>query len=249
MALIDITGQTFGYLTVIERAKKPEGVKNRNAYWKCKCKCGNIEDVISSRLKIGEKQCCNNCSKEKRKIQYINEVDNKYGKLTVLEYDKQNSNKQAKWICKCDCGNIISVKGTKLRFGQKSCGCEKSKGELKINQLLSTNHILYKTQIAFPNCKNIKELKFDFGVYDENNQLKYLIEYDGEQHFIQNDFFNSSLEENQLRDNIKNQFCIDNNIPLIRIPYTQYNQLTIKDLNLEESEFIINEKYKKNDYE
>ena len=58
--------------------------------------------------------------------------------LTVLERDwNKNNNGSAYWKCKCDCGNIITVKGAKLRLGQTSCGCLKSKGEFKINNILS----------------------------------------------------------------------------------------------------------------
>lgn len=53
----------------------------------------------------------------------INEIGNKYGKLTVL-YRAENSGKIVKWHCVCDCGNEIDVAGTSLRSGNtKSCGC------------------------------------------------------------------------------------------------------------------------------
>jgi hypothetical protein len=113
----------------------------------------------------------------------IDETGNTYGKLTVLKLDKEKSGKNAYWICKCDCGNIISVSGVKLRYSQISCGCVKSKGEEKINQILTNNSIFYKTQISFETCKDIDLLRFDFGIYDNNQNLQYLIEYDGEQHF------------------------------------------------------------------
>ena len=47
------------------------------------------------------------------------------------------------------------------------------------------------------------------------------------------------LKLTQEYDSIKNQWCLENNIPLIRIPYTQYKDLNIKDLLLETSKFII----------
>lgn len=48
----------------------------------------------------------------------------KIGKLTVLSEVGKKSNKCLMWLCKCDCGNEIQVKGTYLRNGDtKSCGC------------------------------------------------------------------------------------------------------------------------------
>ena len=67
------------------------------------------------------------------KNNYIDELNNKYGKLTVIE--KIENNKQGVyWKCQCDCGNVIIVSGRSLRSGNtSSCGCiGKSKGEYKI---------------------------------------------------------------------------------------------------------------------
>jgi hypothetical protein len=83
-------------------------------------------------------------------------------------------------------------------------------------------------------------LRFDFGILDDNNNLIYLIEYDGEQHYnITGGWSNQEhLNNLQQRDKIKNEYCLINNIPLIRIPYTKYNSLTIKDLLLQTSTYL-----------
>ena len=73
---------------------------------------------------------------------------------------------------------------------------------------------------------------FDFYIDD-----KYLIEYDGKQHFKNEGFFD--YESTHRHDLIKNQWCKDNNIPLIRIPYTHYDNLCLEDLLLETSNFIV----------
>ena len=75
--------------------------------------------------------------------------------------------------------------------------------------------------------------KFDFFI---NNS--YLIEYDGETHYNSNlhGWHNhTQLQAQQERDAIKNQWCKENNIPLIRIPYTHLKKLSIEDLLLETS--------------
>ena len=57
-----------------------------------------------------------------------------------------------------------------------------------------------------------------------------LIEYDGEQHFepFGYDKDLSKFISTQERDAYKNQWCKENNIRLIRIPYTEYNNLTME---------------------
>lgn len=70
-----------------------------------------------------------------------------------------------------------------------------------------------------------------------------MIEYDGKQHFQDYNWGNEShsLVDSQQRDKEKNEFCWKNNIPIIRIPYTHYNNLSIEDLLLETSNFIVKE--------
>ena len=62
-----------------------------------------------------------------------------------------------------------------------------------------------------------------------------------DENFKENDFFQQGLEHIQKYDNIKNQWCFDNNIKIIRIPYTHLEKITIKDLLVETSDFILKE--------
>ena len=130
---------------------------------------------------------------------------------------------------------------------QFSCGCSRSKGELIIADLLKQNNILFVSQYHFNDLlseRNNIPYKFDFGIID-NNSLSYLIEFDGEQHYFYQRNGNNSwnTEENfnktQTRDKIKNDYCIKNNIPLIRIPYYIKDKITIEDLKLETSKYIV----------
>lgn len=59
----------------------------------------------------------------------------RFGRLTVLREEPQRDKYgRVMWICRCDCGNIVSVAGTDLRRGStKSCGCL-PKGRKKINE-------------------------------------------------------------------------------------------------------------------
>lgn len=79
-----------------------------------------------------------------------NEVGNKYGKLTVLERSTEKDNHGfAKWICRCDCGKIVTVRGNNLRTGQAlSCGC--SRAESKKTHGMSRTRLFY----VWNNMKN-----------------------------------------------------------------------------------------------
>lgn len=78
--------------------------------------------------------------------------------------------------------------------------------------------------------------RFDF--YVEN---KYLIEYDGIQHFSPGSGWNTleQLKKTQEKDKLKNLWCQQHNIPLIRIPYTHLDEITIEDLKINTSNFLL----------
>ena len=97
--------------------------------------------------------------------------------------------------------------------------CKKSKGELKIIDFLKNNDINFIPQHIFEDCKNIRSLFFDFYLPDYN----LCIEFDGEQHYKPVKLFGGEKGLLYIRknDNIKNKFCIKQNIKLIRIKYNQ----------------------------
>lgn len=247
--LIDLTGQTFGYLTVIERAENSLSGKVR---WRCKCKCGKEAIVNGSNLRNGNTKSCGCYQKERvSESNTENLIGQTFGHLTVVARDYINKNSKCqsvRWLCQCDCGNpnLKSVAAFNLKNGHvSSCGCQSniSKGEYKIAEILTLNDIPFISQKTFEDCvyENNYKAKFDF--YVDN---KYIIEYDGEQHFKlnPNSIWNErhSVEQTQKNDNFKNQWCKDKNIPIIRIPYTHYNELCLNDLLLETSQFIIKQK-------
>lgn len=95
--------------------------------------------------------------------------------------------------------------------------CRTSKGEESISKWLNENDMVFEKEKTFPDCKNITLLRFDFYLPLQN----ILIEYDGIQHFIPQVKFGGEkgLKYLQINDNIKNEYCIRNNIKLIRITY------------------------------
>ncbi|MDF2790474.1 MAG: hypothetical protein K0S80_3575 [Neobacillus sp.] len=104
-----------------------------------------------------------------------------------------------------------------------------SAGEERIAKWLSLNNITYIRQFRINECRNNKPLPFDFAVFDSNNNLSYLIKFDGEQHFNPRDFFGGegAFLKRKENDEIKNKFCEENNIKLIRISYLEVNKIEI----------------------
>lgn len=231
----DLIGQKFNRLTVIE--KTSQRTKDRNIIWKCLCDCGKECFIDSSALISNNTKSCGCLNTETRTI--LGQSHKKdltgmvFGKLTVIKDSGQRYNNNILWNCQCECGNQPLIKGTSLLHGVKSCGCIKSKGEIRIAQLLTENNIPFETQKTFDNCllPNTQYYAyFDFWV---NNS--YLIEYDGIQHFeTKTGGWNNeeNLLKTQERDKIKTDWCKNNNIPLIRIPYWKLDTLTIEDLLL-----------------
>ena len=102
----------------------------------------------------------------------------------------------------------------------KKCGCpfcKQSKGEKEIKKYLKMNKMKFIEQKRFENCKNKNKLPFDFYLPD----LNVCIEYDGKQHFESVEFFGGEKAFYKIKENdkIKNQYCLENNIGLIRISY------------------------------
>lgn len=237
----DLTGQKFNRLTALYATSER---RNNSVVWHCRCDCGNEKDIDASSLKRGRIKSCGCLKKETDRAPKGNVIDltgKTFNHLKVIKRDGSDGRGEAKWLCQCDCGNpnLISVLGSNLRTGHtQSCGCERrSHGEIKVAKILTENNIHFEQEKVAFKFSNGTNAKFDFFV-----QNKYYIEYDGETHYMSNLHgwhTEERLKAQQERDLIKNQWCKDNNIPLIRIPYTRYNDLCLNDLLLETSNFIV----------
>lgn len=196
--------------------------------WLCKCDCGKEIITYTSHLKSGHTKSCGCLAKETTiKIFRINLTGKKYGKITVINYS-HTKNKQAFWNCKCDCGNQIIVNSGCLISGNtKSCGCETSRGNTKIVEILTLLNIKFEKEKRFPNCKNIRCLPFDFYLPDYN----ILIEFQGKQHYKPANWSKTkeknrkNFEQTQLHDQIKRDYCQKNNIRLLEINYKDFDNI------------------------
>ena len=126
-------------------------------------------------------------------------------------------------IMQCPKEHVFSMVYSNFQQGQRCNKCENSKGEKIISNILDKLSITYTPQYRFSNCKAKQSLPFDFYL----SKLNICIEYDGEQHYKYG-CFNSNLLDLMNRkyyDNIKTQYCKDNNIKLIRIPYWEFKNI------------------------
>ena len=258
----NLTNLSFGRWKVLGRAPAVNK-SSRQSYWWCQCSCNNntIQIVRADQLTRGISTSCGCYAKEKasetgrKNYHYLQEnpVNNKqdlvgqvFSFLEVLEdtgrRQKAGNGTSVIWKCKCLlCGNITEVTAGHLKSGHTtSCGCRKrSIGEQTIYDILKQAKLPFEEQYI-DNQYQFKDTgynpKFDFFV---NKQ--YYIEYDGQQHFYcQYHGWNNENEflKIQQRDKEKNLYCLQNNIPLIRIPYTHLKNICLNDLRLETSEFI-----------
>ena len=217
-----LVGKTFGKLTVIERTNERI---NNSVVWKCKCECGNYKNVPTHLLQSGHTQSCGCLVRD---IHGKNIAGQRFGKLVAIKPIEDKKRSTLQWLCHCDCGRSCVVDGSFLRRGlTQSCGCiTLSIGETNIQKILQQNDIEYKKEYTI---KEIGNLRFDFAII-ENDAIVRLIEFDGIQHYSdRSGVWNreDSLERRQERDNRKNKWAIDNNIPLVRIPYWERDNITL----------------------
>ena len=172
-------------------------------------------------------QNCPKCSSRRKfnKEDFIEKAKLTHG--NKYNYDNVNYiNNSIKIDILCNKHGIFKQQPRNHLMGQDCpfCVYKKSKGELKIENLLKENDIKYKPQYSFSDLKDKGVLKFDFGILDENGNLLYLIEFNGKQHYYYNKKFYESLEDfhqYQYRDKLKQEYCVKNNIPLYIIRYDE----------------------------
>lgn len=159
--------------------------------------------------------------------------------IYVIEKSDDRRNGATHWNCKCLlCGSYFTVDGRHLtkEKPQFSCGCVKSRGEFQIASILNLHSIRFKRQYRFEQLPN---RYFDFAIFDKNDNLTSLIEYDGEQHFNKNSKYYS--DEMIQHDKEKNSFCLKSDIPLYRIPYWDLSKLDTLE-NIFNSNYLIKDK-------
>lgn len=123
---------------------------------------------------------------------------------------------------------FITPTSSSRKEGSRCPICSKinqSEGSKRIEQYLISHGIKFTKEKRYKDCKNIQMLPFDF--YVVYNGHIFLIEFDGEQHFEPYHFGSTleDFEQTQINDGIKNKYCEDNNLNLLRISYKEINKI------------------------
>ena len=165
---------------------------------------------------------CHKCGSERLSIsqrkseeQYIMELQEKHPNIILdAEYVGGHVNTPHKCLV---CGCEWSPRPSNLLTGYGCPGCNQSKGEKQVETWLQNHEIIFVPQYKFDDCCDKKPLPFDFYLPDYN----LCIEYQGQQHYDAIEYFGGekSLKYTQHHDKIKKNYCINNNIQLIYIPY------------------------------
>lgn len=234
---LDLIGKQINQLTVIKQSEIRDS--SGRILWECQCSCGDTALVPTKKLLDKTAIYCDNPIHKTNNL-----IGQQFGHLTVVKDSGQRGkDKQILWECKCDCGNISLVRGQDLRSGNtKSCGCRRNNsfGEEKIANILEMNNVAFEREKSFSSCVFLDsghQARFDF--YLPN--FKTVIEYDGVQHFIPGKGVYDNEDKflkTQEHDKFKAQWCKDNDILLIRIPYSAYDTISIDDLLPNTSDYL-----------
>lgn len=224
-------GDIVGNNLVLEKDEyKTEQTKR--TYWKVKCLlCNNIRSIRNDNIH----QKCRSCAaKNRTDNRIIDDLTNRiFGYWKVL----YKTNIPNYWHCKClNCGTEKDVfRGNLTQGASKSCGCINSWGETQISFLLQKNNINYKKEYTFPDLKTEKggTPRFDFAIFKED-KLFCLIEYDGRQHSNFDENWKMSFNDFkhlQNIDKLKEEYCKNHNITLIRLNKNSNLEQIISDIS------------------
>jgi hypothetical protein len=208
-----------------------DSVKYVNNYTRVKILCNTCKNFFLSTPSnhLSGKKCmvCARNSMRSSTEDFIEKAINVHGDL--YNYDLVvyvNSKTKVKILCNI-CKNIFLQRPDHHCHDGQGCSiCNESSGEIKVASFLESRKIAFIRQKTFIGLLCIRELKYDFYLVE----LNIIVEYDGEAHY-KPAFGNTSeekqanLESCQLRDNIKNEWALTNNIPLLRIPYWDYDRI------------------------
>lgn len=220
---IDMTGWVMkehgvpeSRITVLKRDTEN---KSKITKWICQCECGKIFSVDGTKLRNGWTKSCGCLQKEiTSKRTRTDLTGQQFGYLTVIKPIGTYGH-TVLWECKCKCGNIKQATSNNLLNGQTlSCGCLKSYGEALVSNYLKENDISFQQEYNLGNLRNIPKsiTRIDFAIIKDNKPIGF-IEVDGIQHYNKNNpWYNNGVEINAT---LKEQYCKDNNIPLLHLFY------------------------------
>ena len=195
-------------------------IKNEATYVNITCPKGHVYECSFESFKNKGRRCRKCSGSHKHTIEEVKDFANQYGYEVISDTYLNN---KTHLIFKCPKDHKFSMRFDHFKSGARCPFCRESKGEKDILKYLDEHNVKYIRQYRYEDCRDVKPLPFDFYLPDYN----ICIEYDGELHYKSIDFYGGEEElmRQQNRDNIKTQYCKDNNITLIRIPYWDLNNI------------------------
>ena len=197
-------------------------VKDTHTYYNIKCKkCGHVRtSTLNNLIKYLDCGCETKVFRNRTAEEFLESVNNNAidGTYELLSPYK---NQTEKVLLKHSCGFIWKVRPSDVINGRSfcpKCGTYESKGVRFISHILEQNNIPYEREVRLNNSLQ----RFDF--YFNNDKHPKAIEYNGKQHYEETQHFHTTLKQQQERDMKKRQYCIDNNIELLEIPYYWSNE-------------------------
>ena len=205
-------------------------VDYENAHKKIKIVCPEHGEFLQIPWNhISLKEGCPYCGKNKSNMEiFLNKAEEvhkgKYDYSLFINYT--NNREKIRIICP-EHGEFIQILCNHLN-GQGCPVCLETKGERKIRNFLENNNIKFESYKRFDDCRYKNPLPFDFYLPDKN----ICIEFDGPQHFESIVYFGGedTLKYTKMLDMIKNEYCKNNNIKLIRIRYDEDLYEKLQDL-------------------
>lgn len=183
---------------------------------------GEFQQIASNHITGSDCPKCANIKLSKTTQQFI--IDANHIHRNRYEYScTKYVNSKVKVEILCPIHGIFKQTPNRHLSGDGCPKCSITKGERSIENYLLSHNIKYNYEYKFTDCTHINELRFDFYL----PELNICIEYDGEQHYRPITYFGGekSFRQTQTNDNIKSQYCITNNIKLIRIPYWDFKNI------------------------
>lgn len=220
-----IAAEKKGYILV----SKKEDITKNITYIQYNCQKHGSHSMRISNF-INGKGCPDCVAENNRTLFQLspNKVErriNECGGRLLNKEDYKNQTEKNLWIECFECGEpfLTSLRNFTQHDGHVCSNCKnvKSLGERRIQRYLENKRLDFIPQKWFVDCRDANPLPFDFYL----DGLNTIIEFDGRQHFEETGYFTYPLEIVQKHDKIKNIYCREHNINLIRISYLDYNKI------------------------
>lgn len=232
--------QSIGY----ELLTCEQEYKDTKSYIMVRCDKGHIYRTRVNTLRSGKR--CKTCSTAINSLRRIIPYEERKKYVESFGYEflvskSEYGKTHEKYKFKCDKGHTYIASLSDFQQGCRCPICRTYKGEKVIAQVLDKYSVSYISQYKFDDCIHILKLPFDFYLPKYN----VCIEYDGKQHYQYVHTWGGMEEFNKrkIRDSIKNEYCRDNGIELIRIPYYEFENIEnilLNKLNLRQGNTEVN---------